>query len=118
MISVYLYAALICRPNLTHWPPSAHHTATFTVLFEPTATVSLDSFASTRDYLILETLDTVKSRYAFWRYSGAAVADTGAYGAVSAMGPAGSRWEYCGAEAGEIPTLSAVRVCRLFPPML
>jgi prolyl oligopeptidase PreP (S9A serine peptidase family) len=69
--------------------------AAFTVLFEPTATVSLDSFAATRDYLILETLDTVKSRYVFWRYHEAA-----SKAGAAVEGDKG-RWEYCGAEAGE-----------------
>lgn len=43
-------------------------TATFTLLFEPSATVSLESFSATRDFLVLQTLDTVKSRYIFWQY--------------------------------------------------
>jgi prolyl oligopeptidase PreP (S9A serine peptidase family) len=67
--------------------------ASFTVLFEPTATVSLDSFAATRDYLILETLDTVKSRYTFWRYNDPAEAADGK--------AQQARWTCCGAEKSE-----------------
>lgn len=39
-----------------------------TVLFEPTATVSLDSYCQTKDYLLLTLLDTVKTRINYWRY--------------------------------------------------
>jgi prolyl oligopeptidase PreP (S9A serine peptidase family) len=72
----------------------AAHAASFTVLFEPSATVSLDSFAATRDYLILETLDTVKSRYTFWRYNDPAEA------AADGTAPP-ARWTCCGAEKSE-----------------
>lgn len=39
-----------------------------TVLFEPTATVSLDSYCTTKDYLLVTLLDTVKTRINYWRY--------------------------------------------------
>ena len=44
------------------------YTVDFVVLFEPTATVSLEGYCATRRFLVLETLDTVKSRYSFWQY--------------------------------------------------
>lgn len=61
----------------------------FTVLFEPSAAASLETFTSTKSYLVLEILDTVKSKYAFWRY----VTEDGAEGA--------GRWVFCGEEACE-----------------
>jgi prolyl oligopeptidase PreP (S9A serine peptidase family) len=72
--------------------------AVFTVLFAPNATVSLDSFTATRRYLILETLDTVKSRYKFWQYNDGVDAST----STSAKG-----WTYCGAEESTYSFLSA-----------
>jgi prolyl oligopeptidase len=38
-----------------------------TVLFAPSSTTSLDSFSKTKDYLIVTSLDTVKTRLSFWR---------------------------------------------------
>jgi prolyl oligopeptidase PreP (S9A serine peptidase family) len=73
--------------------------ANFTVLFEPSPTVSLDSFAATRDYLILETLDTVKSRYTFWRYND----PTDSAGAGAGAGQA--RWTFCGTEKSKFTAL-------------
>lgn len=57
--------------------------AAFTVLFEPPADgrVSLSDTAVTKNYLILETLDNVKSRLHFWKYA------------------VGAGWSCCGAEA-------------------
>lgn len=63
-------------PNCAFLP-----TAAFTVLFAPTSQVSLESYAATRDLLVLETLEAVKSRYAFWRYG------------------AGGQWSFAGQEA-------------------
>jgi len=56
--------------------------ASFTVLFEPPADgrVSLSDSAVTKNYLILETLDNVKSRLHFWKYA------------------RGAGWSHCGAE--------------------
>lgn len=67
--------------------------ASFTVLFEPSATVSLETYCTTRDYLVLETLDTVKSRYIFWRFEEPA-------GTTSVTGSAkkAGEWAQCGAE--------------------
>lgn len=62
--------------------------ASFTLLFEPSATASLESFSATKDFLVLQTLDTVKSRYIFWRYQDAASNEEGA--------PLG--WSFRGAE--------------------
>ncbi|KAJ1413298.1 hypothetical protein B484DRAFT_402083 [Ochromonadaceae sp. CCMP2298] len=42
--------------------------ATFVPMFLPTPTVSLESYAAMRDFLVLETLDVVKSRFQFWQY--------------------------------------------------
>ena len=39
-----------------------------TVLFEPTARGSLAGWSRTKNYLLVSSLDTVKSRVAFWRY--------------------------------------------------
>jgi len=61
----------------------------FTVLFKPSKVASLETFTSTRNYLVLEILDTVKSKYAFWRY----VTEEGVEGA--------GRWVFCGEEACE-----------------
>jgi hypothetical protein len=44
------------------------HTASFTTLFTPTERVSLSYYTKTRNFLILDTLDNVKSRLMFWRY--------------------------------------------------
>lgn len=49
----------------------------------------METFTSTRNYLVLEILDTVKSKYAFWRY----VTEEGVDGA--------GRWVFCGEEACE-----------------
>ena len=43
--------------------------ATYHVLFTPTPTVSLSSYTKTKNFLILHTLDSVKSRLHFWSYS-------------------------------------------------
>ena len=63
------------------------------MLFEPTKSVSLDSFATTKDYLILSTLDTVKSRFVFWRYHDPADSCGDNKGNNQNSG-----WELCGAE--------------------
>lgn len=44
--------------------------ASFTVLFTPSARVSLDSYHRTKNYLIIHTLDNVKSRLYFCKYNG------------------------------------------------
>eukprot|EP01034_Spumella_vulgaris_P029930 gene29930-37063_t len=44
------------------YPPS------FTCLFAPTTQSSLETYAVTKDYILLETLDTVKSKFVFWRF--------------------------------------------------
>jgi len=44
--------------------------STFKVLFEPTVTTSLDDFSLTKNYLVLETLESVKSRLHFWQWKG------------------------------------------------
>lgn len=63
----------------------------FTVLFEPSKAASLETFTSTKNYLVLEILDTVKSKYAFWRYVAEEEEGEGAEG----------RWVFCGEEACE-----------------
>ena len=40
-----------------------------TVLYAPTPRVSLESYTATKNYIILEYLDNVKSRLHFWRFS-------------------------------------------------
>ena len=77
------------RRTNTSAPPHAY-SAAFTVLFEPSSVASLETFASTKNYLVLEVLDTVKSKYAFWRY----VAEEG----VDRSG----RWVFCGEEECEL----------------
>lgn len=42
--------------------------ASITCLFEPSATKSLESYTDTKDFIIIETLDKVKSRLIFWKY--------------------------------------------------
>lgn len=54
--------------------------------------MSLESFSATRDFLVLQTLDTVKSRYLFWRYQDAAV------GAGAEEGSVPLGWSFRGAE--------------------
>lgn len=44
-------------------------TSEIVVLFEPTETVSLDSFCATKDHLIITSLDSVKTRLVFWKYT-------------------------------------------------
>lgn len=79
--------------------------ASFTALFEPSATVSLESYTATKDYLVLETLDTVKSRFVFWRFDEAPTSDGRA--AVEAKGDCADEtgvtgvWVHCGAEPGK-----------------
>eukprot|EP00667_Euglena_gracilis_P003903 EG_transcript_3914 len=49
-----------------------------TLLFQPTPTCSLDSFTSTCNFVILELLDTVKSRLHFWKFEAGQWVDVGA----------------------------------------
>jgi hypothetical protein len=42
--------------------------ATFVVLFTSSQRVSLESHTTTKNYLILELLDNVKSKFSFWKY--------------------------------------------------
>lgn len=42
--------------------------ATFVVLFEPSAIDSLQSFITTRNYLVFDILEDICSRLVFWRY--------------------------------------------------
>ena len=85
------------------------HPASFTALFEPSATASLETFCATRDYLVLETLDTVKSRYIFWRFDEpTASASTGTSTSTSEPGAAGV-WTMCGAE----PSKCTARISKL-----
>lgn len=53
-------------------------------------TMSLESFASTKNYLILEILDKVKSKYAFWKYI-----EEGSETSQINVG----RWVFCSEEA-------------------
>jgi prolyl oligopeptidase len=41
----------------------------FTPLFEPTPTASMDGFQSTRNYVVLDVLDNVRSQLRFWKYA-------------------------------------------------
>lgn len=43
--------------------------AAFQVLFMPSERISLQSYSKTKSYLILQQLDTVKTRLRFWRYT-------------------------------------------------
>jgi len=42
--------------------------ASFVTLFVPNDTCSLESHTITKDFVILQLLDFVKSRYVFWKY--------------------------------------------------
>eukprot|EP00403_Amphidinium_massartii_P014452 CAMPEP_0178428938 /NCGR_PEP_ID=MMETSP0689_2-20121128/30541_1 /TAXON_ID=160604 /ORGANISM="Amphidinium massartii, Strain CS-259" /LENGTH=792 /DNA_ID=CAMNT_0020050737 /DNA_START=41 /DNA_END=2415 /DNA_ORIENTATION=- len=44
--------------------------ANFKVLFEPSPTTSLEDFTITKNYLVLEVLEKVKSRLHFWQWKG------------------------------------------------
>ena len=68
--------------------------ATFTVLFQPTSTISLQDHVITKDYLILEILDTVKCKYSFWEY-----VTTTSTAAASGANSIGS-WRFVGEENG------------------
>jgi prolyl oligopeptidase len=46
---------------------SVHHTVTR--LFTPSPTTSLDTWTSTKDYLVINVLNDVKTQVVFWRYS-------------------------------------------------
>jgi prolyl oligopeptidase PreP (S9A serine peptidase family) len=63
-------------------------TADFTVLFTPSARISLSSYSKTKSMLVLNTLENVKSRLHFWSYEGTEEETKGG-------------WTYKGAEAGE-----------------
>jgi prolyl oligopeptidase PreP (S9A serine peptidase family) len=42
--------------------------ATLTALFEPSERVSLSTFSATKNFLIVSTLDNVKTRLVWWKY--------------------------------------------------
>lgn len=63
-------------------------TADFTVLFTPSARISLSSYSKTKSMLVLNTLENVKSRLHFWSYEDTKEETKGG-------------WTYKGAEAGE-----------------
>lgn len=73
--------------SLLNDQPEEHDNSAFTVLFKPSERVSMDSWTNTKNYLLVQTLDNVKSRVSYWKYL--APEDTGK--------PHGS-WSYVGAE--------------------
>ena len=84
--------------------------ATFTTLFSPTDRISLGGFPTkTKNFLIISTLENVKSRLHFWKYAverdegrgrggdGGGGAGAGAGGGAGG-GATGGVWTYAGAE--------------------
>ena len=53
--------------SLTHACISTY-TASYQLIFEPTARVSLDTYITSQNYLILSLLNNVKSQLFFWKY--------------------------------------------------
>eukprot|EP01038_Epipyxis_sp_PR26KG_P009903 gene9903-13323_t len=64
--------------------------AEISILFEPSNTVSLESYTATKDYIIISKLDNVKNRLAFWKY----VVDNEKSSNNATIG----QWIFCGNE--------------------
>jgi len=56
---------------------SSSSTAEMQVLFQPSQRTSLSNFSDTKNYLILEVMDTVKNRLQFWRWANGSFQDEG-----------------------------------------
>ena len=66
------------------------------MLFTPSARISLSSYTKTMNTLVLNTLENVKSRLHFWKYT---------QQEAPAGESEGGAWKYEGAEAGTGPDL-------------
>jgi len=60
--------------------------AALTVLFGPTERCSLEYYSATRNFLVLVTLDSVKSRLRYWRYEGGRWEDAGSEASAKIRG--------------------------------
>lgn len=67
--------------------------AVFRVLFEPSAGCSLEDYTPTKNYLIIESLEKVKSRFSFWKLD-----DVPPSPSPSSVPSPTSLWSYAGTE--------------------